>query len=136
MKLVIDTNILISGYLRDGVPETVLMYVIANHVTWLVTPDILLEYKAVLSRPKFKVSQKDLRVWDALFHTYTHVILPTESVLFLRDEKDSKFLTCAHSGGADFLITGDSDFESASLLKTEIVSASAFKSRVIDRASV
>ncbi|WP_425526009.1 putative toxin-antitoxin system toxin component, PIN family [Halotia branconii] len=32
---------------------------------------------------------------------------------FPRDRKDAKFLACAMAGDADFLITGDSDFNQA-----------------------
>jgi uncharacterized protein len=132
MKVVIDTNILISAYLKDGTPEAVFLYVLSNNITWLVTMEILLEYESVLRRPKFKVSMKDLDKWMSIFRDYTTVIVATTSARLTRDVKDEKFLSCAKSGHADFLITGDFDFSEASDMgKTCVVSASGFKEKVM-----
>ncbi len=50
-----------------------------------------------------------------------------------RDLADEKFLACALTGHADFLITGDKDFEGAQkLIQTKIVSVSMFKKLVCD----
>jgi predicted nucleic acid-binding protein len=47
---------------------------------------------------------------------------------FARDRKDERFLACAVAAGADFLITGDADFnEAQNLVNTTIVSVSIFK---------
>ncbi|BAZ67150.1 nucleotide binding protein PINc [Fischerella sp. NIES-4106] len=52
---------------------------------------------------------------------------------FPKDKKDAKFLACALAAEADFLITGDSDFnEAQSLVKTAIISVSLFKKLVCD----
>ncbi len=50
---------------------------------------------------------------------------------FPKDKKDAKFLACALAAEADFLITGDSDFnEAQSLVKTAIISVSLFKTHI------
>jgi len=50
---------------------------------------------------------------------------------FARDRKDAAFLICAESGSADYLMTGDRDFEDApTLSRTAIVSARQFASAV------
>ncbi|MCX5983851.1 MAG: putative toxin-antitoxin system toxin component, PIN family [Nostocales cyanobacterium LacPavin_0920_SED1_MAG_38_18] len=52
---------------------------------------------------------------------------------FARDRKDEKFLACAIAAEADFLITGDADFDEAqNLVNTTIVSVSMFKRLVCD----
>ncbi|MCX6934874.1 MAG: putative toxin-antitoxin system toxin component, PIN family [Verrucomicrobia bacterium] len=49
------------------------------------------------------------------------------SVLLPRDEKDAKFLACALSAQADFLVTGDYDFtEARKIAQTKIVSVRQF----------
>jgi predicted nucleic acid-binding protein len=52
MKVVIDTNVLVSAILRDRTPEAVLTYVIENPtVEWCASAAIVDEYIGVLERP-------------------------------------------------------------------------------------
>jgi len=54
MKVLIDTNVLLSAALRDRLPEQVVLH-LATHDEWiwLVTAEIVNEYVNVLARPKF-----------------------------------------------------------------------------------
>jgi predicted nucleic acid-binding protein len=53
MNVLVDTNVLLSAALRDKLPERVLLYVAArDDFRWLVTPEILAEYRDVLRRPR------------------------------------------------------------------------------------
>ena len=52
---------------------------------------------------------------------------------FPRDQKDAKFIACALSANADFLITGDRDFtEVQSLENTLIISVPLFAELIIN----
>lgn len=51
MKVVIDTNVLISGLLFGGVPARVLAAWTDGLVTLVVSPDILREYRRVGLEP-------------------------------------------------------------------------------------
>jgi predicted nucleic acid-binding protein len=52
---------------------------------------------------------------------------------FPRDRKDAKFIACAQTVNADFLITGDRDFtEAQNLGRTRIISVSLFKQFFVD----
>lgn len=54
MKVVVDTNVLVSAALKDKDPEIVILWVVARSgCDWLVTREILDEYNGVLARPKF-----------------------------------------------------------------------------------
>ena len=49
MKILIDTNVLVSAALKDKDPETVVLFVTAQaDFEWIVSPEILAEYKDVL----------------------------------------------------------------------------------------
>lgn len=53
MKIVVDTNVLVSAILKDKVPEDVLLFIIDTpEFDWVASEDILAEYKEVLSRKK------------------------------------------------------------------------------------
>ncbi|MBF0203735.1 MAG: putative toxin-antitoxin system toxin component, PIN family [Desulfamplus sp.] len=128
MKVIIDTNILISALLRDRMPETVILWIITQpEWIWIASPAIIQEYQEVLRRKKFNFSSTLIQQWiDLIYET----VVITESSLtldFQRDRKDAKFLECAQSSGADVFITGDQDFsEAQQLLETRILNLTDF----------
>ncbi|MFM8305802.1 MAG: putative toxin-antitoxin system toxin component, PIN family, partial [Microcystis aeruginosa] len=74
-----------------------------------------------------------IREWYKVFDTVPRLIDVHSTVDFPRDRSDAKFLACAMASDADFLITGDKDFEEVDNLgSTTIISASEFKALVID----
>lgn len=135
MKIVVDTNVLVSAILRGRTPREVIQFIIDTpDYDWMVTSEILKEYKEVLSRPKFKLTQKVIEEWWFVLDTVTKLVEINNVVDFPRDRKDAKFLACALATDADFLLTGDKDFtEAKSLGKTRIISVSLFKRLLIDR---
>ncbi len=129
MRVVIDTNVLVSAALHDKDPEAVIKWVVVHpDWLWLVTPDILAEYEAVLSRPKFGLPRDLLDRWLALLDEVTTLAVGDVPIEYPRDHKDAMFLSCAVSAQAAYLITGDRDFtEARRLLVTTILSVSQFK---------
>lgn len=128
MRVVIDTNILVSAVIRDRLPERVLLWCLGNpQIEWLATSAIMAEYSAVIQRPKFALPRATVTWWLELIAADTRIIQPTVKLDFPRDRKDAPFLICAASGKADYLITGDGDFtEAQALLETRIVSVRQF----------
>lgn len=134
IKVIIDTNILVSAILRDRDPEIVIQHVVDNpEFEWVVSSDILAEYKAVLSRPKFRLTPALLNQWFNLFDDFPSLVSIDQIVDFPVDPGDAKFLACAICSDADFLITGDGHFEAAkSLMNTAVITVSMFKSLFYD----
>ena len=132
MRVVIDTNILVSAVIRDRLPEKVLLWCLGKpDVEWLVTTDVMAEYVAVIQRPKFALPKTTVSWWLELLAADTRLIRPTATIEFNRDRKDASFLICAASGKADYLVTGDADFnEAQTLIETQIVSVSEFARKV------
>ncbi|MGB5636087.1 MAG: putative toxin-antitoxin system toxin component, PIN family [Waterburya sp.] len=134
MKVIVDTNVLVSAVLKGRTPKEVIQFIIDTpDCDWLVSKEILEEYKQVLSRPKFKLTPEIINQWWFVLDTVTRVVEVTNVVDFPRDRKDAKFLACALATDADFLLTGDRDFEEAKNLgKTRIISVSLFKRLLIE----
>lgn len=134
MKVVIDTNIVVSAVLKDRDPETIIRFVIGHpQYEWIASRDILAEYVDVLGRPRFRLPDTLLQEWLTLFGTAIMLVDVAVTVDFPRDQKDSKFLACALASEADYLITGDRDFtEAYKLLNTTVCSVTQFKRLVID----
>lgn len=55
MRLVLDTNIIVSGLLWRGPPRAILDHARSGRVTLFTTPALLAELDDVLTRPKFDV---------------------------------------------------------------------------------
>jgi putative PIN family toxin of toxin-antitoxin system len=134
MKVLIDTNIVVSAVLKDREPEAIIRFVIGHsQYEWIASSDILAEYSAVLRRPKFRLPDTLLQAWSDLFDTVVTLVDVAVVVDFPRDQKDAKFLACAIATDAEYLITGDRDFtEAYKLLNTTVCSVTQFKRLVID----
>jgi uncharacterized protein len=128
MKVIIDTNVLVSAVIKDRKPEKLIMYIAgSSDFEWIVSYEILEEYKKVLARDKLGLSDLLLNRWLNLIEEFTYVFVTNVYIDFPRDQKDAKFLECALSVNADFLITGDKDFEQAQKISnTTIISVSLF----------
>ncbi len=135
MRVVIDTNILVSAILKDRDPEKVILFVAERgDLEWIVSPEIMNEYCEVLSRSKFGLPPEILRAWYRLLEQVTVQSSVDLVIDFPRDQKDAKFLSCALSADADYFVTGDRDFSQAQkLLSTTILSVSQFKTLVCER---
>ena len=136
MKVVLDTNVLVSAALKDRDPEAVILFVASQpDIEWIVSPGITAEYKDVLARTKFGLPKKLLQKWYEIIDRLTLSIDVDIEVEFARDRNDAKFLACALASDAEFLITGDRDFSQAEkLINTTIISVSLFKELVCDAA--
>ena len=135
MKVVIDTNVLLSAALKDRGPETIILYIISHpEFSWIASKDIIAEYRDVLSREKFGLTEELRTKWFNLLACIVEITPIDEALKFPRDQKNAKFIACAISSGADFLVTGDKDFsEAQKLLSTSIVSVSQFKKLVCEK---
>ena len=132
MRIVVDTNVLVSAVLRGREPRAVIQFIVDNpDCEWVVSPEILTEYKEVLSRRKFKLTEAVRSEWFEVLDTCSTLIEVDEEIDFPRDSKDAPFLACAMAAEAEFLITGDRDFtEAQTLIKTTIISVSLFRKLV------
>lgn len=134
MKIIIDTNILISAALSGRNPEQVMAFIIKSSThKWIASQAIFDEYLEVLSRSKIKLTIENRQKWLNLVKNSTEIIAVNINYDFPRDQKDAKFISCAIASNADFLITGDKDFEDVSFIgDTIIISASQFKDLIMN----
>jgi putative PIN family toxin of toxin-antitoxin system len=110
MRVVIDTNVLLSAALRDRLPEAVVKRVLASDAhQWIVSAAMLEEYELVLRRPRFGIAAADVDYWMQAVLSHAQVVEVQIVEPFARDPKDAKVIACAKAGNADWLITGDRD---------------------------
>ena len=108
MRVVVDTNVLVSALLRPGsVPAQVLDSILAGELTVLHDARILEEYGDVLNRPKFGFDSEDVAAVLLFLETAGEPVPDAHFQGRLSDEGDQPFADVAFTGGADALITGN-----------------------------
>ncbi len=108
LRLVIDTNILISAALKPGgLQRTVLLLAITRPARLYVTEAILAEYREVLARPEFKIRRGLRQQLLQLIRNRAQLVTPARALQVAKDPDDNKFLECADTARADYLVTGN-----------------------------
>ena len=131
LRLVIDTNILVSAALKpDGLQRTVLLLAITKPARLYVTDAILTEYREVLARPELRI-RKGLRLQLLqLIKNHAQVVKPTRPLHAAKDPSDDKFLECADAARADYLVTGNQRHFPKFWKKTKVITSREFISIV------
>jgi len=108
MKIVLDTNVLVSGIFWGGVPEKILELAISGEVEIYATEEILNEYFRIIE----KIGKKDKDLcsqWKMLLIQIVKIVQPTKKIKICRDPKDDMFLECAVSSKSKYIVSGDDD---------------------------
>lgn len=129
MKIVLDTNIAVSGLLQSqGNPARVLALVLSGAIQVCHGERILAEYAEVLARPRFKFDPKCVReVLNKMETDGLAVDASGQSDVDLPDADDEPFLAIALAASADFLVTGNlSDYPPDKRRGCAVVSPAAF----------
>ncbi len=107
MKIVLDTNVLVSALLsRSGPPAQILTLVLNGVLQVVVDSRIIAEYRAVLARPEFGFPPREVEAVLTFLGMPAHRVDPPPRTESLPDESDRPFLEVAR-GAADVLVTGN-----------------------------
>lgn len=108
MKIVLDTNVLVSGLLfAFGPPAEIVRLVISGDLSLLYDARILLEYKAVLLRPRFSFNSTDINDLLAQIEISGAAVAAPSLAQHLPDQDDEPFLEVALAGKSRYLVTGN-----------------------------
>lgn len=125
-KIILDTNVLISGLIQKNYPHFILLACIDNKVSLCLSQEILKEYKEVLARPKFARFPDFKSNADFFINRIASIALfyePSIKINIINDEADNRFLELAEASKADYLITGNTNDFTMNHYKTkEIIS--------------
>ena len=109
MQVVLDTNVLVSGIFWRGPASRILELWAQDKIEIVVSPEILTEYTRVLAEMERKKLLGVADAWMVFLAQHATVIEPADRPRFCRDPDDDKFLHCALSVGARYVISGDKD---------------------------
>ncbi len=108
MKIVLDTNVLVSALLGPhSSSATVLRQILVGTIILLADERILLEYEEVITRPKFKFDKNNALEICNFLRLQRLEIFPLPISVKLIDKDDAPFIETAITGEADFIVTGN-----------------------------
>ncbi len=108
MRIVLDTNVLVSGLLNPhGSPGRVLDLLAAGAVVLLYDDRIVSEYREVLSRTRFGFDPVDVAALLAFIERVGEAVATRPLNIALKDPDDVPFLEVAVAAAADALVTGN-----------------------------
>ena len=108
MRIVLDTNVLVSGLLSPfGAPGEILRMVSSGAVVLCLDARIFAEYDDVLVRPRFGFDSDSVAALLDYIDFRSEVVASEPLGHRLPDSSDEPFLEVASACGADCLVTGN-----------------------------
>jgi uncharacterized protein len=127
LRLIIDTNILVSAALKpDGLQRTLLLLATTRPATLYVSEAILAEYRAVLARPELKIRKGLRQQLLQLIKSRSRTVTPSRALEVTKDPDDNKFVECADAARADYLVTGNPRHFPKFWKKTKVITSREF----------
>jgi putative PIN family toxin of toxin-antitoxin system len=114
VRIVIDTNVLLSGLLWHGAPHTLFNQVRVGSVELMMSQTLLDELAEVITRQKFAAilqhtTRTPERILNELRVFAEMVVAPPLPQPVCRDPDDDAVLACALAAQADLIVSGDAD---------------------------
>ncbi|OGM28512.1 putative toxin-antitoxin system toxin component, PIN family [Candidatus Woesebacteria bacterium RIFCSPLOWO2_01_FULL_39_61] len=107
MKVVFDTNILISAIVYGGTPRYCLDIAREGKIKFYTSRILLLELATKLQK-KFEWEDYKIETTIRGISKYARIVEPSESIdVISKDEKDNRILEVASEVDADFIVSGD-----------------------------
>lgn len=130
MRIMLDTNVLISALLFPGSKMDLLMNCIFTQHQLVLSSYVVEELKSVVTRKFPNKEQVINKLLIAMSYEFVYTPNDLEDGLFdIRDMKDYPVLYTAIIEDIDILITGDKDFNDLDIEKPEIMTPTEFITR-------
>ncbi|MBW6503684.1 putative toxin-antitoxin system toxin component, PIN family [bacterium] len=111
MKVVLDTNVLVSGIFFTGPPSTILKAWSRGKIRLMVSPEILDEYKRVSEELSEKFPDVEIQPLLDLIVVHSEVCSPPRLPQpVCEDPSDDKFLSAAIETRTKIIVSGDKHF--------------------------
>jgi putative PIN family toxin of toxin-antitoxin system len=107
VRVVADTNILVSALLFGGLPEQVFLAGLRGEIQLLTSSSLLKEFEKVL-KEKFKLNIHLVReIIQEVMDVAEIVEVSSHIKAISYPDEDNRVLECAVDGKAEFIVTGD-----------------------------
>lgn len=122
MRVVLDTNVVVSALLWGGTPERLIELASEGEPTLVTSNALLAELAEILDRQKFGAKLKEQKTSPAeVVALYAQLAEVIEAASIdeaaLRDPDDAAVLACALAARADAIVSGDHDLVSLGIFR-------------------
>jgi putative PIN family toxin of toxin-antitoxin system len=108
MKIVIDTNVVVSGIFFSGPPSRILSLCVEGKFTLVLSRPIVDEYLKIVERIGKRYPDIEAGpIVEALIISADIIEAPGVEVHACKDPDDDKFLECAIAGKCRVIVSGD-----------------------------
>lgn len=108
MRVLLDTNVIISAILFGGIPRQTLEAVLIGDLELVTSPALLTELESILVR-KFEFRGTAAASVRSEMESIAELVEPEEIPTILRDVPDNEVLAAADEGRVNFIVTGDKE---------------------------
>ncbi len=128
IKVVLDTNIIISAIIFGGKPRIILEGAIKGKFRLCISGDIINELNRILKRPKFDFPLEIIQLITNELLLISDLIVPSVKITVIEsDPADNMILECAKEANADYIVTDDTHLlKIGSFKNIKIVTPSQF----------
>jgi putative PIN family toxin of toxin-antitoxin system len=109
IKVVLDTNVLISSILFKGELAGIVDLWKRGRIVPVVSGETFHEFRTVLEYPKFRLTKGEIKaiIEEEILPFFEIAAITGEAGGVCRDPDDDKFIACALSASADYIVSGD-----------------------------
>ena len=135
MRIVLDTNVLISGIYFSGLPGKILQTWRSRKLQLLVSVEILEEYLTVAERLASRYGGVEYEGILGLIVQHAELVQTTDlPEPVCEDPDDDKFLACALASNTNIIVSGDSDLLKVSgYCGIQVLTPKAFVTELLDQ---
>lgn len=108
LKVVLDTNILVSALIFGGKPEQVYNLVLEKQITAVISMVLFSELLETLIK-KFNFGPKRIEQLERVIKKHFKIVYPKLIINVIKDDDDNRVLEAAIEGECNYIITGDRD---------------------------
>ena len=110
MRVILDTNVFVSGVFFGGIPARILRAWRDAHIQLVLSAEILEEYQRVGGILKDQYPGVDLEPFLTLLAVHAELVeAPALAEPVTADPDDDKFFACAVAAGVTVIVSGDKD---------------------------
>ena len=114
MKVVLDTNVVVSAILWGGTPRKLFDLVDVGQITLFTSIELLRELTGILSRDKFaeKIATSGQSIDQIVdgYAAYAEIVRPADTPRIAPDPDDDVVIGTALAANAEMIVTGDKPF--------------------------
>jgi putative PIN family toxin of toxin-antitoxin system len=108
-RVILDTNVLVSGLGWSGPPAAIVDAALAGELTLLTSPALIAELRRVLGYRKLATVFANPNTIASLVEKASVTVTTSSQLHVVDDDSDNRVLEAALDGAADYIVSGDDD---------------------------